>query len=305
MSNAVKNLISGIIVILMIILFTTLSRCSSISIGDTKISIIKDAAYSSSIFDGKNRTLTDSKRSERAERYENWEGKTRHTVSLDTPSGNIVIPRNSRVAKRTTGYETVTFTSASSFYDKLTILGNEITQGISSISMNGDGEIMEFSVHNEPTPMTLNKITMKVLNMRRGFSVNYQPKRTVTQYVYFRCNDISPIELDKDSTIIFNDNENKTFSVNIEENNYGFYVYKLTSSSRKKSFTLKHPSLEKETQIYQIRFDVFYNEVIGYKINSDDEEIIISYKERNIDVNGESGEDFVEKILREALRRNQ
>jgi hypothetical protein len=143
--------------------------------------------------------------------------------------------------------------------------------------------------------------------MTWGIKFDYQSKnytKPYRQYFYFDCSGIDPVRIDESSGIAFAGGEEKQFTITVEENDYGFYAWTLTSPSGK-SFVMEHPSLERETGVYEVRFDRFYDKVLAYTVNPGDEETVIPYEESNLSVEGKSDEELFAELLREALWRNR
>lgn len=295
------NFISLIIILILILLPGILSKCATVSICDKKIKFFRNDIH---LFEWMKhgRHFGDSNR-RHALNY-HLSGTTLADISLQTFFGNIDIPRNSDITvnKARLGPDIVIFMNSQGFHNVLSVFNNEIAQGLRSITMTADGRIMGFTSFDESIPITINNIEMNVLEMRIDYKISdYRDK----EYIYFKCNGISPVEFDKDSQIIIDDNMDRYFSVTIEESALGFLTYYTLTSAFGKSFVLKHPSLESETRVAQVKFDVLFNEITAYKIDSKGEETKISYKEKTIETKGKSDMKLFAEMMREALRINK
>jgi hypothetical protein len=166
---------------------------------------------------------------------------------------------------------------------------------------------MGFSVRGGAVKMEVGGVVFQARLMERGIrfdlaSVDYEDP--YKQYLYFDCSGMEPLRIGGSSGIAFAGDEKEKFTMTIEENDHGLYVYVLTSLSEK-SFLVEHPSLDAETRVNQVRFDRLYDKIVAYKINPGDEETLISYAESTPSLNGKSEGELFAELLREALWRAQ
>jgi hypothetical protein len=278
------------------------SRCTSVHIGDEKISVFRD---DTPFF--------------RRRKYENsttrfindhfWSGRTRHDAVIRTDSGNIAVPKGSSIDKTESITGPVVFVLKGELEcrGKLTLFDHAIDQPLRSVSVTQGGQITGFAVRGEAVKMEISGVAFEARSMVWGTRFDPQSKSYATpyrQYFYFDCTGMDPVRIDRSSGIAFAGGEEKRFAMTVEENDYGFYAWTLTSPSGK-SFVVEHPFLEGETGVYEVRFDRFYDKVLAYTVNSGDEETVIPYEESNLSVEGKSDEELFAKLLREALWRNQ
>jgi hypothetical protein len=271
---------------------------TSITIADKTIKIFRGDAPV--IYFGKFPTEKQVRESIMKRKY--WDGSTLNAVLLNTSHGVIDIPKKSHIS---VALGVITFTNNSGFDCSLNILNNKISKGLESINLLADGELIAFTAYNGAIPMTINSIKFEALTMKiNEFKVYGVFEDIISKNYRFECANMESIKLDKDSEIIF-DNTRKHFYLYLKENEYGFYSYTLISNSRN-AFILKHPSLEKEIQIYQVDFDVSYDAVTAYKINQGEELIKLPYKEKIVDKKWKTEEQILadeeQALFNESLR---
>ncbi|MDR2020371.1 MAG: hypothetical protein LBQ14_06375 [Treponema sp.] len=296
-----KKAIGWLLAILLVILCIIGSKCTSVSIGGETVKAFRN---DTPFF--RRKRYEDS--TTRFLRDQYWSGRTRNSVAIRTSSGTIALPKGSSIDK-TQGVigPAVYVLSGEGIQNDLTLFGNVIDRPLYSVSVTSDGEIMGFSVRGGAVKMEVGGVVFQARLMERRTrfdhaSAHYEDP--YKQYVYFDCTGMEPLRIDGSSGITFTGDGEEKFTMTIEENDYGFYVYALTSLSEK-SFLVEHPSLDTEIRVNQVRFDRLYDKIVAYKINPGDEETLISYEESTPSLNGKPEGELFAELLREALWRAQ
>jgi hypothetical protein len=278
------------------------SRCTGASIGGEKIAVFRDDVP---FF--RRRKYEDS--TTRFIKDHFWSGRTRKDAVIHTAAGGIAVPKGSSIDKTGSVAGPVVFVLKGELEGQggLTLFGGIIDRPLRSVSVTPAGQIAGFSVRGEAAKMEINGVAFEARSMAWGTRFERRPEdgaNPYRQYYYFECTGMDPVWIDRSSRIAFAGGEESRFTMIVEENGYGFYAWTLTSPPGT-SFVLEHPSLAGETGVHEVRFDRFYDRVLGYTLNPGDDETVISHEEGAVRTEGKSEQELFAELLREALWRNR
>jgi hypothetical protein len=305
-----------------------LSKCTSVTIFNTKVTVL-DSATPFFARPGRRNTAYGpaygpEAPAERALRSGVFNGTTLSKISIHTSHGDVEVPAGSVIGIKQALYGAagyITFEKKAGFNNSLEVSNTMFGRNISYVRLTPSGGLVRFKL-KKAVPITLDNINLDILSMGKGAL----ERQRGMKYISLSCGNFLPIVLKENEKIYLNDAikpfvyegedmddefgqyqynlrmemtnaEFKGFDIQITQNDYGFYRYRFSYDLGTR-FVIEHPSLSGKLEVCEVEFDVSFNEIISYRVNHKEEEVVLAS-------NKKSREELYGAMERSAIFRNR